>query len=251
MHPQGVAVDGSGNVYIADTVNERIRVVNTQTAPIRVANVTIRPGDIATVAGTGAYEYNGDGILATNAELEYPNGVAVDRSGQIYIADTYNQRIRLVDSSGMISTVAGMGTQGYSVDGGSAAEAELNYPNGVAVGSSGRIFIADTYNQRIRVLDSDGIIRTAAGTGTQGYGGEGGPATKAELYNPVAIAVDASGNLLCIADLDNQRIRIVNTWNYGGHCGECDGPARKHCEHSGDGDTSAIPEMVAPRLKLN
>jgi len=208
--PQGVAVDGSGNIYIADTVNERIRVVNTQTAPIRVANVTIQPGEIATVAGTGAYEYSGDGIPATNAELEYPNGVAVDRSGRIYIADTYNQRIRVVDNNGIISTVAGTGTQGYGGNGGEATKAELNFPNGVAVDGSGKIYVADTYNQCIRVVDNSGIISTVAGTGTQGYGGDGGPATKAELDNPVAIALDGSGNLY-IADLDNQRIRVVNT----------------------------------------
>jgi sugar lactone lactonase YvrE len=208
--PQAIAVDFAGNLYIADTVNERIRVVNTQSTPIKVAGVTIEPQNIATVAGTGAYEYSGDGIAAVNAELEYPNGVAVDRSGRIYIADTYNQRVRVVDTNGIINTVAGNGTQGYSGDGGPATNAELNFPNGVAVDNSERIYITDTYNQRVRVIDANGIISTAAGTGTQAYTGDGGPASQAALDNPVALSVDASGNVY-IADLGNQRIRVVNT----------------------------------------
>jgi len=209
-NPNSMAVDASGNLYIADTVNERIRVVNTQTKPIKVANVDIQPGDIATIAGTGAYEYSGDGIAATSAELEYPNGVAVDGAGKIYIADTYNQRIRAVDNGGVITTLVGTGTPGYSGDGGPAAQADLQFPNGVAVDGAGKIYIADTYNQRIRVVDTSGTIGTAVGTGRQGYSGDGGPAAKAELDNPVAVAVDSSGNLY-IADMDNQRIRFVNT----------------------------------------
>lgn len=208
--PQGIAVDASGNVYIADTVNERVRVVNTQTKPIKVAGVDIQPGEIATIAGTGAYEYSGDGIAAISAELEYPNGVAVDSSGKIYIADTYNQRIRVVDTSGVISTVAGNGTPAYGGDGGPAIQANLQFPDGVAVDAAGRIYIADTSNQRIRLVDTSGNISTVVGTGAQGSVGDGGPAIQAELDNPVAVAVDGSGNLY-IADLDNQRIRFVNT----------------------------------------
>jgi trimeric autotransporter adhesin len=196
--PNGVAVDASGNIYIADTYNGRIRMVTKTT------------GIITTVAGGKASGYSGDGGLATSASLRFPNGVAVDESGNIYIADTNNNRIRMVTkTTGIITTVAGDGTRGYSGDGGLATSATLKNPYGVSVDASGNIYIADSGSDRIRlVTKTTGIITTAAGNGTYGYSGDGGLATSATLKNPYAVAVDASGNIY-IADTYNYRIRMV------------------------------------------
>jgi trimeric autotransporter adhesin len=197
-YPYGVAVDASGNIYIADTSNSRIRLVTKST------------GIITTVAGDGTTVYKGDGGLATSAGLYYPNGVAVDASGNIYIADTSNQRVRLVTkSTGIITTVAGDGTIGYKGDGGLATSAGLYTPNDVAVDASGNIYIADTVNSRIRlVTKSTGIITTVAGDESKLYNGDGGLATSASLSTPYRIAVDASGNIY-IADSGNHRVRLV------------------------------------------
>jgi len=195
--PTGVAVDGSGNVYIADENNHRIRVVNTS-------------GVINTFAGNGTAGFNYDGIAATASELFYPWGVAVDGSGNVYIADKNNERIRKVNTSGVISTIAGNGSAGFSGDGGLATAAELNVPVGVACDGSGNIYIVDENNQRIRKINTSGYINTVAGNGSFGFTGDGGQATAAEIYDPYGVAVDGSGNIY-IADLDNERVRIVNT----------------------------------------
>ena len=189
--PWGVAVDGSGNLYIADGWNHRIRKVDSS-------------GNISTVAGTGTTSFSGDGAAATAAQLNNPRGVAVDGSGNLYIADTNNSRIRKVDSSGNISTVAG----GASGDGGAATAAQLNFPEGVALDGSGNLYIADTFNHRIRKVDSSGVITTVAGTGTSGFSGDGAAAGAAQLSRPRGVAVDGSGNLY-IADSSNNRIRKI------------------------------------------
>lgn len=187
--PSGVAVDGAGNIYIADSDNNRVR------------KVTASTGVISTVAGNGTKGYSGDGGLATNAELNTLYGpgaaVALDAAGNIYIADQFNNRIRKVTvSTGIITTVAGNGTTGYSGDGGAATNAELNGPDGVALDSAGNIYIADPYNYRVRkVTVSTGIISTVAGNGTDTYSGDGGPATSAGIYEPGKIALDAAGNI--------------------------------------------------------
>jgi sugar lactone lactonase YvrE len=198
-YPSGVAVDSSGNLYIADSYNSRIRLVSLAT------------GIITTVAGNGAPSYSGDGGPATGAEINYPNGIAVDSSGNLYIADSFNNLIRKVTvATGIISTVAGDGTFGYSGDGGPATGAELNYPSDVAVDSSGNLYIADEPNERIRMVSSaTGIISTVAGNGSVSNVGNGGPATSAAFNQPTSVAVDSSGNLY-IADYTNQRIRLVN-----------------------------------------
>jgi trimeric autotransporter adhesin len=195
--PYGVAVDASGNIYIADSANYRIRMVTKST------------GIISTVAGDGTQGHKGDGGPATSASLYYPYGVAVDALGNFYIADQYINCFRMVTkSTGIISTVAGTGYSGYSGDGGQATSATLNSPYGVAVDASGNIYIADTYNHRIRmVTKSTGIISTVAGTGSSGYSGDGGQATSAVLKYPYGVAVDASGNIY-IADSYNYRIRM-------------------------------------------
>lgn len=193
--PSGVTVDSSGNLYIADTLNNRIRKVDVS-------------GKISTVAGTGTGGYLGDGVAATSTWLNRPQGVGVDSSGNLYIADTWNNRIRKVDVSGEISTVAGTGFAGYSGDGGSAAAAALNEPKGLAVDRSGNLFIADSGNHRIRKVDRSGKISTVAGSGDFGVSGDGGDATLAKLSYPIGIAVDNIGNLYFVCDF---QIRKVDT----------------------------------------
>jgi len=197
--PYGVAADAAGNIYIADSLNNRIREVSAST------------GIITTVAGNGLYGSSVDGGLATNSSLSEPFGIAVDSAGNIYIADTYSCKIRKVTAStGIITNVAGVAFScSYSGDGGLATGATLAYPYAVAVNSSGNIYIADTENERIREVNAGtGIISTVAGNGTQGYGGDGGPATSALLNFPEGVAVDSAGNIY-IGDLQNSRLREV------------------------------------------
>jgi uncharacterized repeat protein (TIGR01451 family) len=210
-YPAGVAVDAAGNLYIADMENNRIRAVNMQASAITILEVTIQPGDIATVAGNGTRGYISDGVPATSTALYYPAGVALDASGNLYIADTNNERVREVSAAaGVISTVAGDGTKGYSGDGSAATSAELAVPNGVAVDADGNLYIADMDNYRVRGVNAaTGVITTLAGNGKSGYSGDGRPATTAELHFPAGVAVDMAGNLY-IADMDNQRVRQVS-----------------------------------------
>src|SRR5262249_4252058 len=161
-------------------------------------------GIITTVAGM-----NDDGGPATFAQLNFPNGVAADAAGNLFIADTDSQRIRKISPDGVISTVAGNGAAGLRGDGGPATSAQLNYPAGVAVDSFGDLFIADTRNQRIRKVTNTGIIITVAGNGSSGFNGDGGSALLAELNDPRGVAVDREGNLF-IADSGNHRVRQVN-----------------------------------------
>ncbi|KAF0144564.1 MAG: YD repeat-containing protein [Nitrospirae bacterium] len=167
---------------------------------------------ITTVAGNGQSGFSGDGGPATNARLYSPHGVAVDSAGNIYIADSYNGRIRKVDTNGIITTVAGGGSNWLNLgDGGPATQAMLNSPTGIAVDNAGNIYIADSYNGRIRKVDTNGIITTVAGGGSNWLNlGDGGPATQASLYSPQGVVVDSSGNIY-IADTITSRIRKVNT----------------------------------------
>jgi hypothetical protein len=191
--PEEVEVDASGNLYIADTGNGAIRKVTSDV--------------ITTMAGHGKLSYSGDNGPATDAQLNGPSAVAVDASGDVYIADTGNNVIRRV-SNGVIGTVAGTGTSGYSGDNGPATAAQLNWPGGVAVDASGTLYIADTGNHVIRKV-SDGTISTVAGTGKPGYSGDNGPATSALLGMPSGVAVDASGDLY-IADTGANVARKVS-----------------------------------------
>lgn len=194
---QGIATDAAGNLYIADSGNQRIRKVSSA-------------GIITTVAGSGGYGYGGDGGLATNAQLSYPSGVAVDAAGNLYIADSNNARVRKVSPSGTITTVAGNGTPGYSGDGGPATSAQLNLPQDVAIDASGNLYIADSFNNRVRKVSPGGVITTVAGNGTPGYSGDGGPAASAQLLDARGLAVDAAGNLY-LADSNNARVRRVTS----------------------------------------
>ncbi len=161
---------------------------------------------IDTVAGPGDI---GDGGPATTAWLRWPSGVAGDGAGNFYIADTSNHRVRKVDAAGVITTVAGDGTCCFGGDGGPAVAAQLAWPESVAVDGAGNLFIADISNHRIRKVDAAGVITTAAGDGTYGFGGDGGPATAAQLRSPRGVAVDGASNLF-IADTFNYRIRKVD-----------------------------------------
>jgi sugar lactone lactonase YvrE len=192
----GVALDSNGNVYIASPGDNRIFKADTN-------------GIITTVAGTGAQGYGGDYGLATEAALNQPNGVRVDAQGNLYIADTFNQRVRKVDATtGVITTVAGNGVQGYSGDSGPAVNAALNNPQNATPDNAGNLYIADSANSSIRKVDAFGIITTLAGDGVQGFGGDGGPPTLAMLTWPNAVAVDSASGLL-IADMCNHRIRSI------------------------------------------
>lgn len=193
--PRSVAVDGAGNVYIADRWNRRIRMVATN-------------GVISTVAGVGTMGFTGDGGSAVAAQFGDPAGVAVDAAGTIFVADQSNQRIRRV-AGGVISTLAGNGNPAYGGDGGSAAAAALYQPLGVCPGPGGSVYIADTSNFRIRLVSAGGVISTVAGTGTAGFSGDGAVATNAQLFGPAGTAVDAAGNLY-IADAENHRVRRVS-----------------------------------------
>ena len=197
----GLALDLQGNLYIADKINNRIRKVNTN-------------GIISTFAGNGygtglGYGgYSGDGGQATAAELYYPSGVATDARGNVYIADWGNNRIRKVNSNGIISTFTGNGNQGYLGDGSAAISAEINHPYNITIDRAGNTYIDDNGNNVIRRVGTDGIITTIAGNGTAGYSGDNIPSTSAQLNYPIGSATDSLGNVY-IADYSNNRIREV------------------------------------------
>ncbi len=195
---EGVAIDSAGNVYIADWQNNRVRKVDSAT------------GIITTIAGNGTAGYAGDGGAATSAELKGPTGVAVDSTGNVYIADQANNRIRKVNAgTGVITTVAGTGTAAFSGDGGPATSAAMYSPTDLTLDSAGNLYISDNANARIRkVAAGTGVITTYAGNGTAGFTGDGGAATSADLNQPAGIAIDSAGNLF-IADVTNNRIRKV------------------------------------------
>ena len=239
--PTGVAVDDAGNVYIADRNNERVRRVDPE-------------GIITTFAGTGEWGYDSDedGGPATEALLNWPADVALDGDGELYIADEYNNRIRKVDAEGTITTVAGMKRPTLEVgeeeeeeedenvgDHGPATSALLNRPSGVALDEEGSLYIADRNHHRIRMVNAEGIITTIAGMADEGFGGDEGPATSAQLDRPSGVAVDEGGYVF-IADTGNNRIRQIDpdgviTTLAGG-------------EDGGGGDGSAMGgHLAAPR----
>jgi sugar lactone lactonase YvrE len=197
--PGGVAVDLQGNLLIADTFNHRIRIVDHRT------------GIISTLVGSGIQGSAGDDGLAVRAQLSEPTGISIDQAGNLLIADTANHRVQLVErAAGVVSTLAGTGMPGFSGDGGMGTTAQLNGPTSVAIDREGGVLIADTFNNRVRWLDMrTGTIKTIAGVGTQGFGGDGALAIEAELIEPSGVAVDGKGNIL-VADTFNNRIRRID-----------------------------------------
>jgi NHL repeat len=194
--PWGLAVDGLGNLFIADYLAGRIRKVDTN-------------GIIRSVAGGGSLLT--DGIIATNATLSGPTGVAVDGFGNLVIASSSGNRIRKVSTSGIIATVAGNRIAGYSGDGGPATNATTRATWGAAIDSSGNLLFADNGNHAVRRVTPSGIIDTVAGTGIGNYSGDGGPAAEATMCHPAGIALDQFGNLF-VAEYDNHCIRkVTNT----------------------------------------
>ncbi|EDN72014.1 NHL repeat protein [Beggiatoa sp. SS] len=168
-NPMWVSLDSAGNLYIADTGNNVVR------------KLDIASGNISTVAGDSSVGVAGDGGPATAAQLSYPTGIDIDTAGNLYIADSSNHRIRKVDTTGNITTIAGDGTPGFAGDGKIATAAQLNAPTQVMVDSTGQVYIADTSNHRIRKVSTDNIITTMAGDGNGGYSGDGGDPTAAKL----------------------------------------------------------------------
>ena len=196
--PSKAIQDTAGNLYIADAGNNRVR------------KVTAGTGIITTFAGNGTSGYSGDKHAAIGAELNYPTGLALDSSGNLYISDSGNNVIRKVTAAtGIIATFAGNGTPGYGGDGKAATSAELDYPRGISFDGQGNLYIADSYNNVIRmVAQNTGIISTVAGTGNWGYSGDGGPAIDASFVNPMGVAAFGFGDLW-IADTYNNVVRKV------------------------------------------
>jgi sugar lactone lactonase YvrE len=194
VRPLALGVGPAGEIYIAE--GNRIREVK-------------KDGLIYTFAGTGTAGYSGDRGPAAQAQLNTPQGLAVDSAGNVYIADTLNNRVRRVDADGTITTVAGTGAAGYTGDGKPGPDAQLNLPTGLAIGFSDALFISDTGNNVVRQVGLDGAIHTVAGTGEAGYRGDAGSALDAVLHAPGGLAFDSEGNLY-IADTLNQRVRRVD-----------------------------------------
>jgi sugar lactone lactonase YvrE len=215
----GAMLDRAGNLYVTSGDCNTIRVVNMQAAPITVAGVTILPGYIATVAGTGTacpgIPGCGDGGPATNAQLTNPHGIAQDSAGNIYIVDTGDNVVRVINSNGIITTFAGNGTQCPDSttacgDGGPASSAQFHQPLGIKIDSAGNLYIGDELDYRVRKIGTSGTITTVIGTGTAGSTGDGGPATSAQIGAGGGVEVDSAGNLY-FADFQYNVIRKVNT----------------------------------------
>lgn len=195
--PEGLCIDKSGNLFICDSYNNRIRRIDTN-------------GIITTIAGTGEGDFGGDGGPATSAKLWGPMSVYVDEGGNIYIADAGNKRIRKVDADGTITTIAGTGVSGYNGDGISANSAMIGFPRGVSKGKNGNIYFGDISNRRIRMIDRFGYISTVVGTGISGHEGDNGPATNAKILGPKDIVFDKYGNMFFV-DGGTDRVKKVNT----------------------------------------
>jgi sugar lactone lactonase YvrE len=202
--PSSVVIDSNDNIIISDQANFRLRQLEPN-------------GTIHTICGTGVAGFGGDGGPAIAAQLDAPKGqsaapasrIAIDDRDRIYIADTGNHRIRVIEpGTFIIQTIAGTGERGYSGDGGPALEAELDTPSDVAIGPNGAIYIADTMNNAVRIIKLDGTIDTLAGTGEHGYSGDGGPAKQAELDRPYGVTVSPNGTVY-VADTHNQRVRKI------------------------------------------
>lgn len=194
--PEGMALDMTGDLVFADAHNHRVRRVSAD-------------GTVHTIAGSGVSGYSGDGGPATDASLNRPSDVCITGDGSVVIADVGNDAVRRVRPDGIIETVAGSGTPGFSGDGGPADEATLNKPWGVACTAHGEIFIADSRNHRIRKVNTAGLISTIAGTGDAGFSGDGGPASEASFDSPQEVVLEGGGGMY-VVDEHNHAIRYVD-----------------------------------------
>jgi sugar lactone lactonase YvrE len=230
--PHDIAFDAEGNLLVADTFNHRIRRID-------------RQGFITTIAGAGDAPYTGYGSAAPKDTLNNPQGVAVDRAGNILIADTYNRVVRRLNRDGTMTVVAGS-VAGLSGDGGPAVEAQLNLPMAVTVGPDDTVYVSDAANSRIRRITADGKIRTVTGFGVgegiggAGFVGDGGPAEKAKLFSPADVKSDAAGNLY-ISDSGNNRVRVIR----GGVITTIAGTGR--AGFGGDGKEAVASELNTPQ----
>jgi sugar lactone lactonase YvrE len=225
--PYGLALLPDGSLYIADSGNDRIRVISPD-------------GIIRTAFGTGESGYSGDGGSASEAVFLTPCGLALGVDGSLYIADTDNSCIRRVEPGGRICAIAGTGVAGYSRDGRPAKTAQLNRPFGIAMSRTGSLYVADYGNSRVRCIRSDGTIDTVAGTGLWGYDGDEGPATLAASNGPIAIAV-GPGDEICVSDNHNNRVRIIHT---DGRIGTLAGTGQPG--YAGDGGPAAEAQLKHP-----
>ena len=192
--PSAIVFDPEGNLYLAETANHVVRKVDTT-------------GAITIVAGTGTQGFSGDSGSAIAAQLDSPQGLAIDANQNLYIADTHNHRIRKLNlTTGIITTVAGSSTPGFDGDNGPATTAHLNLPTAITLDSANNLYLADTQNHRVRKVASTGIITTIAGNGPQGFSGDNGPATVASIDSPNGLATDSTN--LYLADTHNHRIQI-------------------------------------------
>ncbi len=224
--PKGMTIDSQGNIYIADSENCLVRLVNSKGVISAIAGSASEKKDEKEDAYDLKFQLElaeiprregldagliGDEKAATSAKLKFPSGVAQDKEGNIYIADTYNHRVRKVDfKSGIITTIAGNGKDGFSGDGGPATEASLSEPSGILLDQESNIYVSDLRNNRIRKIDkAKGIIMTVAGNGEISFEGDNGPAIQASLANPSSMAMNKEGNIY-IADTFNDRIRLLD-----------------------------------------
>jgi len=195
LSPYGIAVDHDDNVYVLSRGHGKMYKVNPD-------------GKVAVIGGYGKIGYDGDGGLATEAKFQWPNHLVAAPNGDLYVADTGNDRIRKIDGDGIVTTVGGTGEEGFSGDGGPAIEAKLNAPSAIAMDRKGNLYIADFVNHRIRKIDTEGIITTVAGTGEPKFNGDDLPALEGNIGEPCGVAVDRDGYVY-IGDQVNLRVRVV------------------------------------------
>ena len=228
--PYGLSIDAAGNLFIGENFNYTVRRVGTN-------------GMILTTAGTGTPGYSNDDSAAVTAQLNFASAIAVDAAGNTYIADWGNNRIRKINTSGIITTIAGTGVAGYSGDGGDAKLAQISTPSGIAVDAQGNIFFTEYNNNVLRKIDINGHISTVAGTGVSGFSGDQGPSNAAQLSLPHGVAVDNNSGSIYIVDVGNNRIRkiigaagIITTFAGTGNA-----------SFSGDGGAATLAEINMPQ----